>query len=877
MFSLLLVLLVGIVPQATRMPSQNQVIEEVRFTNNHRTRTDTLQYQVHTRVGETLNQDTIQRDVRAIFALGSIDDVKVYTQNGTKGVIVTFWIQERPYIRQIEYHGLKSVTQSEIVDKLRDKKVSLNQQTPYDEHRVRQAATLIKALLAEKGRTDAKVVVSTETTPTNDIIVTFNIDEGPKIRIQKIEFEGNTVFSQGQLRGAMKLVKEASPMTVFTGADKYHEGKLADDLTRIRMLYDNNGYLRINVLDPELQIKPTTLHRTLPFIKLPFPYGIPLPFWEKQVDRFYIKIKLEENNQYRIGKVSVAGAKVIPLSTIQGELGLAEGQVYNGGAFRKNLETLKKMYGEKGYVNFTAEPLLDFDEAKKLVNIKVDINEDRQFYVHRIAFLGNTTTRDNVIRRELLINEGDVFNSRAWDLSILRLNQLGYFELIGQGDAEVKTDPTEPQVDVTLRVKEKGRQTINFNGGASGVGGTFVGINYETNNFLGYGESMQVTAEGGTRQSNFVFSFNEPYLLQRPLSAGFSVYARTFKYDQSSQILPVNPVNLPTGLGLESPLNYQEDRRGFSVYSSYPVKLFQRFGLTYQLENIRTTAINPATHDFFAAVGLLERASFITSGGAFGAFRARKITPTYTWSTVDNPIQPSKGRSVTGTFEYTGGPLGGNIDFFRPTVEFRYFRPSTRRRNVIALRMMSSYLRGFNGLGPPFYERFFMGGDFDIRGFDFRAITPMSFLTRTVTTVDQLGNPANQLFDDIAYVGGDTEAVANFEYRIPLVGPITMVPFLDAGNTWVTNKSVLTRQVVGPNGQIDIEAIQFLPGTNSGLRASTGIEFQVVLPIINAPFRMIFAYNPLRINQTFFGPTTGLPFAIREPNHAVKFTIGRTF
>jgi len=171
-----------------------------------------------------------------------------------------------------------------------------------------------------------------------------------------------------------------------------------------------------------------------------------------------------------------------------------------------------------------------------------------------------------------------------------------------------------------------------------------------------------------------------------------------------------------------------------------------------------------------------------------------------------------------------------------------------------------------------------MGGDFDIRGFDFRAITPLSFLTRTVSSLDpSTGITTTQLFDDIAYVGGDTEAVANLEYRIPLAGPITMVPFLDVGNTWVTDKSVLARQIVGAAGQIDIQAAQFLPGTNSGLRSSTGIEFQVVVPIINAPFRVIFAYNPLRIDQTFFGPTTGLPFAIREPNHAIKFTIGKTF
>src|SRR5262249_48885342 len=161
---------------------------------------------------------------------------------------------------------------------------------------------------------------------------------------------------------------------------------------------------------------------------------------------------------------------------------------------------------------------------------------------------------------------------------------------------------TEPAVDVTLKVKEKGRQTINFSGGASGVGGTFLGLTYETNNFLGFGESLQVTAQGGTRQSDFVFIYSEPYLFDRPLSAGFYLYAREFKFDQGDQLVALSSAGLPNQLGLTSTQNYEENRKGFNVHSSYPIKLFQRVGLTYQLENIRTTAINPATQDFFAAV-----------------------------------------------------------------------------------------------------------------------------------------------------------------------------------------------------------------------------------------------------------------------------------
>jgi outer membrane protein insertion porin family len=243
-------------------------------------------------------------------------------------------------------------------------------------------------------------------------------------------------------------------------------------------------------------------------------------------------------------------------------------------------------------------------------------------------------------------------------------------------------------------------------------------------------------------------------------------------------------------------------------------------------------------------------------------------------------MNPTAGKSLSSTFEFTGGLLGGNTNFIRPIFEFQYFKamnrfkPSDFGRNTLAFRLRASYVKGFSETSVPFFERFFMGGDFDIRGFEFRSISPVAFITRDV--VDSFtGQPIK--IDDIAFVGGDTSAVMNLEYRIPLVGPITLSPFLDVGNSWVTNKDQLRRQITDSDGNVTFEEVSFLPGTNSGIRASTGMELQVIMPVINAPFRLIFAYNPFRIDQTFFGPVTGAPFSFREQLRAIKFTVGRTF
>ena len=270
---------------------------------------------------------------------------------------------------------------------------------------------------------------------------------------------------------------------------------------------------------------------------------------------------------------------------------------------------------------------------------------------------------------------------------------------------------------------------------------------------------------------------------------------------------------------------------------------------------------------------------FSTDGNTFGEYKTRRLIPTYTYSTVDNPYFPTRGQSIRGTFEYIGGFLGGNTNFYRPSVEFQYFKPHTRRGNVIAVRIMGSHVRGFGGTSTPFYERFFPGGEYDVRGFEFRSLGPIAFLERTTETIDpETGGVTQRPVDDFVYVGGDTQGVFNMEYRIPIVGrTVTLAPFVDVGNAWVINKNQLLRQVVDLDGTVRNQAPQFLPGTNSSVRVSTGVEVGVVLPVLNAPFRVIMAWNPKRIDQIFHGPTTGAPFAFREEKRAIKFTVGKTF
>ena len=244
-----------------------------------------------------------------------------------------------------------------------------------------------------------------------------------------------------------------------------------------------------------------------------------------------ITITIDEGDQYRMGKIFFRSSDpdqglVFKPEFLQKVFPLKEGDIFSAAKIRKSLDDFRKLYGEYGYIDFTPTPLTDVDDAKKLVNLTMEFDQQKQFFVRRIEFSGNTTTRDKVIRRELLIDEGQVFNNRYWELSLLRLNQLGYFETIKPENAELNRNVKAGTVDINLKVKEKGKQSISFSGGVSGISGSFIGASYQTNNFLGLGETLTISAQIGDIQKNIQFGFTEPYLFDRPISTGFTVFSK---------------------------------------------------------------------------------------------------------------------------------------------------------------------------------------------------------------------------------------------------------------------------------------------------------------------------------------------------------------
>jgi len=926
--------------------AQQPVIKDIQWEGLRRIPRDSMNARIFSKRGDPYNPELLRRDFQAIWNTNFFDDVKLLVEDAEDGnKIIIFQVQERPLIRRILYDGVKSASESEILEAFRNAKVGLTVESQYDPTKIRRAELVLAAVLAQRGRHFANVAHEIRRIPPNAVILSFVVDEGPKVKVGRIRFRGNRIFNDRRLLRAMRASRPWGlmpvlgwhlklPVSPFLGAGTpfflshgktYNESKMYEDLERIRELYQEHGYYRATIHEPRTRTRDTE-----PFL----PLGI--PGFRGKGKRIDGEIRIEEGSRYRMGELAVRSASgkeedlFFRADFLQSLFPLRKGDIFNVTRIRKSLEEYGKLYSSVGFINATTIPETTVDDDQRIIDITLDVDPGKQFFVRRIEFVGNTTTRDKVIRREVMLDESSVFNSRLWELSVLRLNQLGYFEQLKPENAEVEQNAAEGTVDLTLKVKERGRNTIGLTGGVSGLAGSFVGVQYQTNNFLGLGETLSFAVDWGDRQKNFLFGFTEPYLFDRPLSSGFTFFVRKFDYQQARETAILYGQQIDVSDTVRNQLlSYTQNSVGFTVFTSYPLRRwsFTRLGLSYSYENSDIICFSDGCRNVF------ERFSFRGLAGSTNSLegiRVSRVTPTIFYNTVNHPFEPTGGTSLFVSSMFQGGPLGGNVNVWQPIVEFKHFRPEpwlSRGRHILAFRLQAGFLTGFGGKVAPPFNRFYLGGEDTIRGFDIRFISPLAFIPQQSTTLvlftdptqlDPNGNPLtragniNVLAYSPTFPGGDTQGLVNFEYRIPLVGPVSLAFFFDVGLTTILRRSELRLQDLGvqelrqlfPNTTIS-SVLDIVPGTNNQVRSSTGIELVINLPVVNAPFRIYWAYNPHRLRTRFTGPAASfqqiagaeLPpgvfenqivprltqlfpaqtFNLVEPPRTFRFTVSRTF
>jgi outer membrane protein insertion porin family len=843
---------VSVRPALAQSPQASDAfVEEIEIRGNRRIPRESVLYYVQSKPQDKFDLSLAQRDLQSIIQMGLFDPLatKLFVEDGPRGgKIIIFQVKEYPIIRAIDYRGMKSATESEVLTRFKEKTVQVSKESQFDPAKANRARLVLRELLAEKGHPNAEVKVEVEEISATTVGLVFDVDEGKRVRVKEIQFVGaRDGFSQRRLRGAMKLVKEAGLFSNFTSKDIYFKDKLMDDLERVRYFLGTKGYLQAKLSEPQVEEAGKVGS------------GLPLPLFRKSGPGLKISIPIEVGRRYKISKVEEKGVSIFQPGIVTAYSGMKVGDWVDSKKISENVyKGIKDLYGTQGYIqadiNFIPK-FVDKTAEEGDVEITLEVEEGRQFTLRRLEFIGNSSTRDVVMRREVLLNEGDAYNKRFWDLSMLRLNQLGLFDEIKEKDAITRTNDRDQTVDIDLQVKEKGRQQIQLNGGVSGYAGSFFGLEYSTNNLLGYGESLSVGLSGGNRSKSVSFGFTEPYLMGRPVSLGFTLFASKYQFVGDSY--DFNTALRASILGLSSvdaDTLFSQQTVGGSVTLSGQLSLFTRkfekisrftrLQMSYSLTSSRIT--DPArntdgdpTNDIPV---IYSQPSIVTS----------RIIPSIYYNTKNASLDPTSGKSLFLGVSVSGGVLGGDVNTWSPQLDFQYFKPVLKRRSekphVLAMRFKADHIRAFGDRfnaqrgdtrplsfvnGIPIFERFFLGGEYDVRGYNIRSITPVVLSQQYASTkgpitaqiLDADGNrvdagaavqqsvltgleynapvgncfgvtgpnqragcntqPGGQLFQ---VIGGDTQLVYNLEYRVPIISVLSVAAFADVGTVFNARK-----------------------------------------------------------------------------------------
>ena len=917
---------------ASAQQQHPDIVTDIQVHGQRAIPAETIRAHIFTRAGDVYDQAAIYRDFMSLWNTGYFEDIRFEREATTKGWVLHIYVKEKQRVREINYLGINAISKSDILDRFKQDKVTLSPESQYDPTKIKKAEVVIRQLEAEHGHQFATVRTEVRPIPPAAVGLTFVVREGPKVKVGRITFVGNQNVRSRDLRAAMHFLKPIGvPHSIFLEnlfAKTYDATKLDDDMELVREALQNRGFFKGNVGDVQTKIRDTG-HTS---------FRIPLlrPGPGKAMD---ITVPIEEGDRYKLGGITFSGNKAITnTQALRGLFAIRDGDLYSREKIAKGLENLKNAYGTQGYINFTSIPTPRIEEEKKLVYFDIDVDEGKQFSVRRIEFEGNTTTRDKVIRRELMLEEGQVYNEQLWKLSLQRLNQLGFFEELKPDDPNITErhlDEKDGLVDLTLKVKEKGKNQIGLSGGVSGLAGSFIGLSYSTNNFLGLGETLTVQANLGTLQRNLTFGFTEPYFLDRNITAGFTVYGQKLIFDQARESALLTGQALALSQAeLQSLQNYTQSSTGFTMTASKPLRRsFKRIGVTYSFDVsslVATTTASKQLFDFLDFSGL-------SGPNALNGIITSKILLNYTENKLDKALYPHSGSEYFLGAEVSG--LGGTVRSIRPIAEWKHFIPVQKKRNTVGLHAQASFMTGYAGLVAPPFQRFYNGGENDLRGFDIRSISPIAFIP-TATSIPLRNpdgsivprNPNNPLqgaytvqipFEQITTPGGDLSLVTNVDYRITIAGPVAIAPFADFGFDPIVRRSQLrinNQQLATLNqtqfGCPAVDPITFnctgtqkfafsqnlsiLDSANWQPRASTGLELQVFLPVVNAPFRIYWAYNPVRLDEianspsavlrsmfppgpagdyTFFQArnTFATRYQLREPRKTFRFTVGTTF
>lgn len=506
---------------------QERVVDVV-VEGNRRIESDAIKRRIATKPGDFFSARTVSQDLKNIFGMEFFDDVRVESEDRPDGKVIIFKVTEKPNIRVIGFKGNRVFKDDEIRENLDIRTGSI-----FNLFRITRNMERIETIYKEKNYHNVKVDYEIDELEHNQVDLTFIIDEGDKMMIESIVFEGNDTYSDRKLKRLMKT-SEKSLFSWVTSAGDLKKEDLNQDVARLQAFYQNNGFIQARVGEPVI---------------------------EYLEDHISVTIKIDEGPQFKVGTVDIKGDLILSRQELMEKIQIRQEEYYNREVVRNDVMALTDTYSDEGYAFADVAPIIDRNRETLTVDITYMIDKGAQVHFEKIILTGNTRTRDKVIRRELMVHEQDVYSGRLLKRSMRNLFRLDYFEDIR---VDTQEGSTEDSMILSIDVDEKPTGAFSFGGGYSSIENAFLMGSISQKNLFGRGQILELRATLGGASTRYSLSFTEPWLFDIPLSAGVDLYNWQRDYDE-----------------------YDKDARGGGVRFSYPVFDFTRVSLAYNYESAK--------------------------------------------------------------------------------------------------------------------------------------------------------------------------------------------------------------------------------------------------------------------------------------------------
>jgi len=640
-----LVFVVGASPLSAQ---EGEIIESLKIVGNKRIDESTILYYIQSKPGTVLSKSKIGKDIEQIFSLGQFKDIQVNTQNGLEGLELQFIVEEIPSIGDVEILGNVKVDSNDIREK-----IGLKRGATFNDHLIQESKKEILKIYKEKGYFFAETRIETNSVSDNLINIVIRVHEGKKVTIEKIRFSGNKAFKDKKLADQMET-QAKTWWNFLDDSGVYQKDVLKLDLFRIEGFYQDSGYLRVKVLEPKIDIN-------------------------KKARQIHIIIPVEEGPQFRIKSIEVEGDNTVPHDEIKRNIITKKGDIYNVSQLREDIVTVTDMYSSKGFAYADINPITKIDDQVHTVDLSINIDKGKKVYVGEINMLGNIKTKDNVIRREFRLKEGEVFDGSKLKRSKQRINNLNYFEDV-KIDTQRGKDPD--LIDVLATVTEKPTGTFTVGAGFSSVENLIFTTSIAQNNLFGNGHRVNLTASLSSIRTDFNINLTEPRLFDSTISAGLDAF---------------NNVN--------DLLSFSMRTSGGGIRLGKNITEYETINIGYRYNKVNVSGVLKADETVF-----LQNGKRTTS----------RVNPIYIYDSRDNFLNPSQGwRHMLG-FELAGF---GGLKFHRSVYEVTYYRPLIGKL-VLGSHARVNFADGYDGDTLPSFERYFMGGPTSLRGFTIQDIGP---------------------------------------------------------------------------------------------------------------------------------------------------------